>query len=132
MKSSRRELLLLCLAGAAGGSLSLTPAAARAAARDELVGTWLVENSADKHEWKDVQSLTLQADGSAIKRFKSSTFAKRWSLSKGKLVIADVPGMPPGPSDEFVVSFADPAKRQLRLKNSYSSRAKEIRLAKDG
>src|SRR5687768_4889970 len=82
MKSSRRELLLLCLAGAAGGSLSLTPAAARAAARDELVGTWLVENSADKHEWKDVQSLTLQADGSAIKRFKSSTFAKRWSLSK--------------------------------------------------
>jgi len=107
-------------------------AAVHAANPNEVVGIWTVENSTENHELEGVKSLAINADGTAIKSYESSKFTKKWSLSKGKLVFADVPGVTPGPPEEFFVDFADASMRQLRLKNSESKHAIEIRLIKGG
>lgn len=103
---------------------------AQAAAADEMVGNWVIENSAENTELDGVQSLTINPDGSAVKKYKSFSVAKRWSISRGKFVVVDVAGVTPGPPEEYAFSFVDSAKKNLVLRalNSYSS--KEIKLSK--
>jgi hypothetical protein len=130
VKSSRRNHLQIGVASIAAFAFTVMPLGIQAATPSELVGSWTVENSTENHELRGVKSLIINADGSAIKDYKSSKFAKKWHLSKGKLVLVDEPGTTPGPAEEFVVDFADPGKRQLRLKNPRSNHPKEIRLVK--
>jgi hypothetical protein len=132
MKSSRRNHLQISAVTIAALAFTVLPFGSQAATPSELVGDWMVENPTENHELQGVKSLIINADGNAIKDYKSSKFAKKWSLSKGKLVLVDVPGITPGPPEEFVVDFSDPGKTQLRLKNPRSNRAKEIRLVKGG
>ena len=134
MKSSRRNSLTISVATIAAFAFTFMPIGIQAATPSELVGSWAVENSTESHELRGVKYLIINADGSAIKDYESSKFkfAQKWNLSKSKLVLFDEPGTTPGPPEEFVVDFADPGKRQLRLKNPRSNHAKEIRLVKGG
>ncbi len=130
MNPSKRSLLLSFFCGAAGINLSVVSFSLLAATPEEVVGSWLVENASENHELQGVTSLSVKPDGTAVKSYKSSTFAKRWSISKGNLVLVDAPGVTPGPPEEFVVAFLDSAKKQLRLKSATARRAIEIKLSK--
>lgn len=113
-----------------GTGFATASSSTEAAASGDLLGRWEVENSTENHELQGVKSLLINADGSLVKYYKSSDFQKRWSISKGNLVLADVQGVTPGPPEEFVATFADSNKQQLRLKVVNSRHAKEIRLVK--
>jgi hypothetical protein len=93
-----------------------------------LVGDWRFDSAVERDHFKGAASILMNADGTAITRYKSLTFVRRWRTSDGTLIFTDVLGVAPGPPERFEFSFVSSDKAKLRLKSADFPSTAEVQL----